>query len=90
MGTRRKDYVRQVDLLRAIKLHEPVTGPQLAKMFKRTRQAIHMRLKMMERRGLIERVVPEPEAPIVPVRYRCSFKLREIEQALAKQQAETD
>ena len=90
MGTKRKDYVRQIDILRAIKLHEPVTGPQLAKMFKRTRQAIHMRLRMMERRGLIERVVPEPEAPIVPVRYRCSYKLREVEQALARQQAETD
>jgi len=90
MGTKRKDYVRQIDLLRAIKLHEPVTGPQLAKMFKRSRQAIHMRLKMMERRGLIERVVPEPEAPIVPVRYRCSFKLREIEAAIASQQSETD
>lgn len=89
MGTRRKDYVRQIDILRAIKIHEPVTGPQLAKMFKRTRQAIHIRLKMMERRGLIERVVPEPEAPVVPVRYRCSFKLREIEQAMASN-AETD
>jgi DeoR/GlpR family transcriptional regulator of sugar metabolism len=89
MGTRRKDYVRQADILRAIKMHEPVTGPQLAKMFKRTRQAIHMRLRMMERRGLIERVVAEPEAPIVPVRYRCSFKLREMEQMLQKQ-AESD
>ena len=85
MGMKRKDYVRQVDLLRAIKIHEPVTGPQLAKIFKRTRQSIHMRLKMMERRGLIERVVPEPEAPIVPVRYRCSYRIKELEKALAAQ-----
>lgn len=90
MGVSRRNYIKQIDLLRAIKLHEPVTGPQLAKMFKRTRQAIHMRLKMMERRGLIEKVIPEPEAPVVPVRYRCSFRLREMEHELAKQQSESD
>jgi len=45
---------------------------------------------MMERRGLIERIIPEPEAPVVPVRYRCSLKLRELEQALTKQRAEAD
>jgi len=90
MGTKRKDYVRQIDLLRAVKLHEPVTGPQLAKMFKRSRQAIHMRLKTMERRGLIERIISEPDAPVVPVRYRCSFKLREIEAALASKESGAD
>lgn len=87
---KRQPPIRQIDILRAIKLHEPVTGPQLAKMFRRTRQALHMRLRMMERRGLIERIVPEPEAPIIPVRYRCSFKLKELEQELARQQAEID
>ena len=71
MGTKRKDYVRQIDLLRAVKLHEPVTGPQLAKMFKRSRQAIHMRLKTMERRGLIERIISEPDAPgAIPVQFQ--------------------
>ena len=90
MGTRRKSYVRQINILRAVKIHQPVTGPQLAKMFRRTRQAMHMRLRMMERRGLIERIIPEPEAPVVPVRYRCSLKLRELEQALTKQRAEAD
>lgn len=89
MGTKRRETVRQIDLLRAIKLHEPVSGPQLAKIFGRSRQAIHMRLKMMERRGLIERVIPEPEAPVVPLRYRCSFKINELEH-VADQPAEHD
>ena len=87
---KRKPPIRQIDILRAIKLHEPVTGPQLAKMFRRTRQALHMRLRMMERKGLIERIVPEREAPVIPVLYRCSFKLKELEQALASQQEELD
>ena len=90
MGKPRKKIIRQIDILRAIKLHEPVTGPQMAKMVRRTRQAMHMRLRMMERRGLIERIIPEPEAPLVPARYRCSFKLRELEETLAKKQAELD
>jgi DNA-binding MarR family transcriptional regulator len=90
MGMKKKEYIRQIDLIRAIKLHEPVTGPQLAKMFKRTRQAIHMRLRMMERKGLIEKVVPEPDAPIVPVRYRCSGRLRELEQRIQREQSESD
>ena len=90
MSPRRSPYIKQIDILRAIKLHEPVTGPQMAKMFKRTRQAMHMRLRMMERRGLIERVIPPPEAHVVPVLYRCSFRLRELEGILAKQQAELD
>jgi len=87
---KRKPPIRQIDILRAIKLHEPITGPQLAAMFQRTRQALHMRLRLMERKGLIERIVTEPEAPIVPIRYRCSFKLKELEQELARQEAELD
>lgn len=85
MGIRKKEYVSQIDLLRAIKMHEPVTGPQLAKMFKRTRQAIHMRLKMLERRGMIEKVSADPEAPIVPVRYRLTMALREAERQAARE-----
>lgn len=90
MGMRKKEYVRQIDLLRAIKIHEPVTGPQLAEMFNRTRQAIHMRLKLMERRGLIEKVIPEQDAPVVPVRYRCSGVLRELEQRMQRERSEAD
>ena len=87
MGLRGKDYVKQIDILRAIKLNEPVSGPQLAKILNRTRQALHIRLKQMERRGLIERVPPSPEAPVVPVFYRCSAALRELERKIA---AETE
>lgn len=88
MGMKKKEYVSRIDLLRAIKLHEPITGPQLAKMFKRTRQAIHMRLKMLERRGMIEKVVPEPEAPVVPIRYRLTMALREAERQHAAQESD--
>lgn len=88
MGMKKKEYVSRIDLLRAIKLHEPITGPQLAKMFKRTRQAIHMRLKMLERRGMIEKVVPEPEAPVVPIRYRLTMALREAERQHSAQEAD--
>jgi len=88
MGIKKKEYVSQIDLLRAIKMHEPVTGPQLAKMFKRTRQAIHIRLKTMERRGMIEKVVSDPEAPIVPVRYRLTMALREAERQHATQESD--
>jgi DNA-binding Lrp family transcriptional regulator len=76
---RNRETLRQIDLLRAIRMNEPISGPQLAKIFNRSRQAIHLRLKMMERRGLIERIVPPPEAPVVPMRYRCSYKINEME-----------
>jgi hypothetical protein len=90
MPRKGKKPIPQIDILRAVKLHEPVTGPQLAHMFKRTRQSMHLRLRAMERRGLIERIVPDPEAPVVPIRYRCSFRLRELERALSKTQPESD
>ena len=75
--------VRTIELLRAIRLNEPVTGPQLALMFKKSRQAIYMRLKQLERRGFIERVVPGPDAPLVPALYRCSQQLKNAERRLA-------
>ena len=76
-------HVKTIEILRAIRIHEPISGPALAEMFKKTRQAMYQRLKTLERRGFIERVIPTPDAPLVPALYRCSQKLRDAERRLA-------
>jgi hypothetical protein len=44
---------------------------------------MYIRLKVLERRGFLERVIPGPEAPLVPALYRCSQRLRDAERRLA-------
>lgn len=83
-----RSQVKTIEILRAIRLNEPVTGPQLAEMFKKSRQAMYMRLKTLERRGFIERVIPSPDAPLVPALYRCSQRLRDAERRLAGKEAD--
>lgn len=78
-----KGHVKAIEILRAIRLNEPVAGPALAKMFGKTRQAMYARLKTMEQRGFIERVIPPPGGPLVPALYRCSQQLRDAERRLA-------
>jgi DeoR/GlpR family transcriptional regulator of sugar metabolism len=80
--------IRQVDLLRAISLHEPVTISKLAEMFDRSRQAIHLRVKAMEKKGLIERVILPPEAPAIPLYFQCSQRLKDAERRLAGKEAD--
>jgi DNA-binding MarR family transcriptional regulator len=79
--------IKTIEILRAIKNHEPVTGPRLAEMFGKSRQAMYMRLKVLERRGFIERVIPGPDAPLVPAQYRTSQKLKDAEKRLAGKEA---
>jgi DNA-binding MarR family transcriptional regulator len=78
--------IRQVDLLRAIRMSEPVSCPQLAEMLNKTRQAIHLRLKLLEKRGMIERAFTSPDAPVIPVYYRCSQRLKDAERRLSGQE----
>jgi DNA-binding MarR family transcriptional regulator len=88
METKAPTRIRQIEILRTIRLHEPISGPQLAKMFDRTRQAMYLRLRMLEKKGLIERATISPEGPVVPVYYRCSQRLKDAERRLAGE--ETD
>lgn len=74
---------KQIDLLRAIRAHEPISCPQLAELMGKTRQAMHLRLKMLEKRGFIEKALTGPEAPVIPVYYRCSQRLKDAERRLS-------
>lgn len=88
MSDQKPGRLRQIDILRTIRLNEPISGPRLAEMFNRTRQAMYLRLKVLEKKGLIERAVLSPEGPVVPVYYRCSQRLKDAERRLAGE--ETD
>jgi DNA-binding Lrp family transcriptional regulator len=85
--THRK-HVKTIEILRAVRMNEPVTGPRLAEMFGKSRQAMYMRLKTLERKGFLERVIPSPDAPLVPALYRCSQKLRDAERRLAGKESD--
>jgi len=82
-------HIKTIEILRAVRIHEPISGPALAEMFKKTRQAMYQRLKTLERRGFIERVIPTPDSPLVPALYRCSQKLRDAERRLAGKESDS-
>jgi DNA-binding MarR family transcriptional regulator len=80
--------VKTIEILRAIRMNEPIAGPTLAEMFQKSRQAMYMRLKSLEARGFIERVISEPGGYTVPVMYRCSQRLREAERRISGKEAD--
>jgi DNA-binding Lrp family transcriptional regulator len=80
--------ISQAELLRLIKLNEPVSGPWLAYRLKKSRQAIYLRLRKLERQGFIERIIPDLNTPLVPALYRCSSRLKEAERRLAGREAD--
>jgi len=88
MQHQKNTKINQIDILRAIRLNEPISGPQLSSLFGRSRQAMYLRLKMLERRGFIERVIPGPDMPLVPAFYRCSQELKNAERRLAGREAD--